>query len=83
MKLICGLGNLERKYVGTRHNVGFMVVDKIAEEFSVDFQKSKHNALIAEFRTEIRIQKRKKKDNLIPKRELGNEIKHSQVGAWE
>ncbi len=47
--MICGLGNLEKTYENTRHNIGFTVVDKIAEEFAVEFNKSKLHAVIAEF----------------------------------
>ncbi len=47
MKMIVGLGNIGRKYEKTRHNVGFSVVEKLADRFSANFNKEKFDALIA------------------------------------
>lgn len=44
MKLIVGLGNPGPKYLNTRHNIGFLVVDAMAQEESLDF-KAEHFAL--------------------------------------
>jgi PTH1 family peptidyl-tRNA hydrolase len=45
--LIIGLGNTGAEYHETRHNIGFMVVDSIAEEHGASFQLKRH-AHIAE-----------------------------------
>lgn len=48
MKLIVGLGNPDKEYLNTFHNLGFMAVDKTAEELGVTFSKTKCRASLAE-----------------------------------
>ncbi len=48
MKLIVGLGNPGKEYENTRHNVGFMALDRIAQFLGVIFQKEKFQGLYAE-----------------------------------
>ncbi len=47
MWLVVGLGNPGDMYVGTRHNIGFMVVDALAESFSLPFKGRTRNFIYA------------------------------------
>lgn len=47
--LIIGLGNIGAEYEGTRHNIGFMVVDRLAQEAGVKFVTDRYAS-----RTEIK-----------------------------
>ncbi len=41
MKLIVGLGNVGADYDGTRHNVGFMAIDRFASKYNATFKEEK------------------------------------------
>lgn len=47
MKMIIGLGNPGKEYERTRHNAGFMAIDKIAEMLNVQFTQKQFNASVA------------------------------------
>ena len=44
VKMVVGLGNPGAEYVGTRHNVGFGVVDLLAKKLGIDVKKKKFGA---------------------------------------
>ena len=46
MYIIVGLGNPTKEYQNTRHNIGFDVIDKLAESCGVHVLEKKHKALI-------------------------------------
>ena len=50
MYIIAGLGNPGRKYENTRHNMGFTVVDLLAEKYGIKVDKIKFKALVGEGR---------------------------------
>ena len=50
MYVIVGLGNPGKQYEHTRHNVGFDVIDILAEEYGISVTKIKQKALIGEGR---------------------------------
>ena len=48
MVIVVGLGNPEKKYEGTFHNVGFEVVDAFAKKWNIKISKNKFKALVGE-----------------------------------
>lgn len=47
MKVVIGLGNPGWEYQNTRHNVGFMVIDRLASNLKIDSFEQKWNGLVA------------------------------------
>jgi PTH1 family peptidyl-tRNA hydrolase len=50
MKLIAGLGNPGRQYSGTRHNIGFEVIDELAARHEVSFEAAPADAMMGKWR---------------------------------
>ena len=50
MYIIVGLGNPGKQYENTRHNMGFLAVDLLAEKYNIEVNKIKFKALVGEGR---------------------------------
>ncbi len=48
MYLVVGLGNPGKRFDGTRHNIGFEVIDYLSSLYNISIKKLKHKALIGE-----------------------------------
>lgn len=48
MKLVVGIGNPGKQYEGTRHNVGYMVLDELARRHGETITRSRFRGLVAE-----------------------------------
>jgi PTH1 family peptidyl-tRNA hydrolase len=46
IKMVVGLGNPGKEYVDTRHNIGFRVIDALAEALKIDVKKKKFKACL-------------------------------------
>ncbi|MBQ4283537.1 MAG: aminoacyl-tRNA hydrolase [Lachnospira sp.] len=46
MYIIVGLGNPGKDYVATRHNVGFSVIDELADKYNISVDTAKHKGMI-------------------------------------
>ncbi len=50
MYAVIGLGNVGRRYQGTRHNVGFDTIDYLAYKNRIELNKAKFNSVFGEYR---------------------------------
>ena len=45
MKLFIGLGNPGSRFDGTRHNIGFEVIDRLSESLNIQMQQTKFKGI--------------------------------------
>ena len=50
MKVVVGIGNPSTRYEGTRHNLGFRVIDRLAGCHAIDVRRRRFDALVGEGR---------------------------------
>ena len=85
MKLIVGLGNPGKEYDKTRHNIGFNILDIIADKYNLSFNENKKfNALEVIFNLmNEKLKETIKQNNLINNKDIKelykNEIIHKYV----
>ena len=48
MHVICGLGTPGKKYENTRHNIGFIAIDRLSDKLGINVNKSKFRATVGE-----------------------------------
>src|SRR4030042_1207639 len=46
IKMVVGLGNPGKEYVGTRHNIGFRVIDSLGEALKIEVKKKRFNGCL-------------------------------------
>lgn len=46
MHIIVGLGNPSKEYDNTRHNIGFVAIDMLADKYGINVSEVKHKALL-------------------------------------
>jgi len=52
MKIVVGIGNPGKRYERTRHNLGFMVVDRLAADHGAELSRRRFDARVGEGRIE-------------------------------